>query len=86
MYRAQTLALLSRHKPELRRRFGGVRLALFGSRARDQARQDSDADVRLAFDGPADSARRFGLQCCLEDLLGCPVDLGTDRPGDRTVT
>ena len=53
----------------LQRRFGVVRLALFGSRARDHARQDSDADFLVAFDGPADSRRYFGLQFYLEDLL-----------------
>lgn len=40
MNRATTLALLSEHKPELQRRFGVVRLALFGSRARDRAREN----------------------------------------------
>ena len=67
-----TLALLSRHKPELQRRFGVVRPALFGPRAREQAREPSDADVPVAFDGPAHSVRYFGVQRCLEDRLGCP--------------
>ena len=87
MDRARTLALLRQHKPELERRFGVVRLALFGSRAREQARDDSDTDVLVAFDGPADSARYFGLQFYLEDLLGGPVDLVTEkalRPRLRT--
>ena len=79
MDRAQTLALLSQHNPEMQRRFGVVRLALFGSRAREQSRQDSDADLLVAFEGPADSARYFGLQFYLEDLLGCPVDLVTEH-------
>jgi predicted nucleotidyltransferase len=79
MDRARTLALLRQHKPELQRRFGVLRLVLFGSRARDQSRQGSDADVLVAFDGPADSARYFGLQFYLEDLLGCPVDLVTEK-------
>jgi predicted nucleotidyltransferase len=78
MDRDQTLALLRRHKPELARRFGVLRLALFGSVARDHARPDSDADVLVAFDGPADSKRYFGLQFYLEDLLGRPVDLVTE--------
>ena len=77
--RADTLALLTQHKPELRRRFGVLRLALFGSRARDHARDDSDADILVAFDGPASSARYFGLQFYLEDLLHCPVDLVTEN-------
>ena len=66
MDRFDTLALLSRHKPELQRKFGVVRLALFGSRAREQAREDSDADVLVAFDGPAHSVRYFGMQFYLE--------------------
>lgn len=79
MNRTALLALLAQHKPELERRFGVVRLALFGSRAREQARTDSDADVLIAFDGPASSERYFGVQFYLEDLLGCPVDLVTDK-------
>ena len=79
MDRTETLALLSQHKPELQRRFGVLRLALFGSRARGQCRPDSDADLLVAFDGPADSARYFGVQFYLEDLLGCPVDLVTEK-------
>jgi predicted nucleotidyltransferase len=77
--RAATLALLAQHKPELQRRFGVVRLALFGSRARDSGRADSDVDVLVEFDGPASSARFFGVQFYLEDLLGCAVDLVTDK-------
>ena len=79
MDRADILALLRRHKPELQRRFGVLRLALFGSRAREEAREDSDTDVLVSFDGPASSARYFGVQFYLEDVLGCPVDLVTDK-------
>ncbi|GAC1356487.1 MAG: nucleotidyltransferase family protein [Variovorax sp.] len=79
MDRADTLALLKRHKPELQRRFGVLRLALFGSRVREESREDSDADVLVSFKGPASSACYFGVQFYLEDLLGCPVDLVTDK-------
>jgi predicted nucleotidyltransferase len=79
MNRADTIALLAQHKAELQARFGVVRLALFGSRAREQAREDSDADVLVAFDGPASSAQYFGVQFFLEDLLGCKVDLVTEK-------
>ncbi len=75
MDRAAIVALLTRHKAELQRRFGVVDIALFGSRARD----DSDADILVAFDGPASSERYFGVQFYLEDLLGCPVDLVTQN-------
>jgi len=52
---------------------------LFGSTARDTARVDSDIDVLVSFDGPATSERYFGVQFFLEDLLGRPVDLVTDK-------
>jgi uncharacterized protein len=79
MNRTQALQLLALHKTELVRRFGVTDLALFGSTVRDTARPDSDVDVLIAFDGPATSARYFGVQFYLEDLLGCPVDLVTDK-------
>jgi uncharacterized protein len=60
--REQTLQLLAANKPELVRRFGITRLALFGSTARGTARADSDVDVLVAFDGPATSDRYFGVQ------------------------
>lgn len=79
MTRDKTLATLSREKPFLARQYGVIRLALFGSTARDEASADSDIDVVVAFDGPATSARYFGVQFHLEDTLGCPVDLVTER-------
>ena len=79
MNRAEILALLSQHKPEMQRRFGVRSLALFGSRAREQSHANSDIDMLVEFDGPASSARYFGLQFFLEDLLGSPVDLVTKQ-------
>ena len=79
MRRQRVLELLSRSKPRLQARFGVTRLALFGSTARDTAASDSDVDVLVAFDGPATSKRYFGVQFYLEDLLGCPVDLVTEK-------
>jgi len=77
--RSQVLSLLAQHKQELARRFGVTNLALFGSTARNAARPDSDVDVLVTFDGPSTSARYFGTQFYLEDILGCPVDLVTDK-------
>lgn len=79
MNRNTTLQLLAQHKQELAQRFGVVRLALFGSVLRDSAKEGSDVDVLVAFDGPATSARYFGVQFYLEDLFGCPVDLVTEK-------
>lgn len=79
MNRQRVLKLLSRSKPELQARFGVIRLALFGSIARDTATSGSDVDILVAFDGPATSRRYFGVQFYLEDLFGCPVDLVTEN-------
>ncbi|MGR9117707.1 MAG: nucleotidyltransferase family protein [Gammaproteobacteria bacterium] len=79
MNRQRALELLSRSKPELLARFGVIRLSLFGSTARDTATSGSDVDVLADFDGPATSKRYFGVQFYLEDLLGCPVDLVTEK-------
>ena len=69
MDRDLALQKLTQSKPELHRRFGVVDLALFGSTLRGEARADSDVDVLVRFDGPATSARYFGVQFYLEDLL-----------------
>ena len=79
MRKDEVLKLLAQHKPELIRRFGITDLALFGSTVRDNARPDSDVDVLVSFDGPATAKRYFGVQFYLEDLLGCPIDLVTDK-------
>lgn len=79
MTRTQTLQLLAESKPDLAKRFGVTRLALFGSTVRDAARADSDIDILVAFEGPATSDRYFGVQFYLEDLLGRAVDLVTEK-------
>ncbi len=71
--------MLRQSKETLAVRYGVTELALFGSTARDAAGIDSDIDVLVAFDGPATSKRYFGVQFFLEDLLGNPVDLVTDK-------
>ena len=79
MNRDEVLNQLARNKPTLVARYGVDRLALFGSTVRDAARADSDIDILVSFNGPATSERYFGVQFFLEDLLGGPVDLVTDK-------
>jgi len=79
MDREQVLPLLAQHKPQLAHRYGVLRLALFGSTARDSASAESDIDILVAFDGPATSQRYFGVQFYLEDLLDRPVDVVTEK-------
>ena len=79
MNRAHVLEQLAKSKATLAAHYGVTDIALFGSTARDTARVDSDIDILVSFDGPATSVRYFGVQFFLEDLLGRPVDLVTDK-------
>jgi predicted nucleotidyltransferase len=79
MNRADVLEQLARSKPTLVARYGVTDIALFGSMVRDAARVDSDIDILVSFEGPATSERYFGVQFFLEDLLGRPIDLVTDK-------
>jgi len=79
MNRSQAIDLLRQNMAVLASRYAVTRLALFGSVARDAARDDSDVDILVAFDGPATSQRYFGVQFFLEDLLARPVDLVTEK-------
>ena len=79
MNRAVALQTLSEHKALIVKRFGVATLALFGSTARDAAVPGSDVDLLVSFIGPATSAQFFGVQFYLEDVLGCPVDLVTEK-------
>ena len=91
MKRDEVLHPLACNRPTLVARYGVERLALFGSTVRDAAQadidididsdsdSDSDSDILVSFSGPATSERYFGVQFFLEDLLGRPVDLVTDK-------
>lgn len=80
------LDLLTAEAPVLRSRYGVRSLAVFGSVARGDDREDSDVDVLVTFEGPATFDRFFDLKFHLEDLVGRRVDLGmpeTLRPALR---
>ncbi len=79
MNRQHALELLAQSKGDLQERYGVVRLALFGSTARNEAGAQSDIDILVGFDGPATSSKYFGALFYLEDLFQCPVDLVTEK-------
>lgn len=79
MNREAVVSALREHLPVLRERFGVRRLRLFGSVARGTAREGSDVDLLVDFGQPATPEALFGAQFYLEDLLGCAVDLVTER-------
>jgi predicted nucleotidyltransferase len=67
--------VLRRELPRLERQYRVSSLALFGSRARLQAKADSDLDVLVAFDRVPGLLRFIELEQDLSDLLGLKVDL-----------
>jgi predicted nucleotidyltransferase len=74
------LAILDRLKteaPALREKYRIQSLAVFGSMARGDDREESDVDILVTFEGKADFDRFMGLKLDLEDLFGRRVDLGT---------
>jgi hypothetical protein len=82
--RETALAILQSREAELKA-LGIVRLALFGSTARDGATPRSDADVIVTLtEGPRGFPhleRMDRIEALLEGLLGCPVDVLTDTAG-----
>ena len=79
MNRTQILRVLADRQQEIAARYGVKRLALFGSAARDELGVSSDVDVLVEFTGPATFGGYMDLKFYLEDLLGRPVDLVTDK-------
>jgi len=71
--RDEILQKLGQNRSELRR-LGALRLGLFGSFARGEARADSDVDLLVDLDHHGFD-RYMDLKLFLEDLLGRRVDL-----------
>ena len=76
MKRDEVIATLAAHREKLQE-LGVKSLNLFGSVARDEARLDSDIDFLVEFNRPCGLFQLLRVQYYLEDILGCPVDLGT---------
>jgi predicted nucleotidyltransferase len=76
MNRQDIIARLRKNETELRAR-GVVHAALFGSRARDDARPDSDTDIMIEID-PEAHVTLFdyvGLKDYIASLFDGPVDV-----------
>jgi predicted nucleotidyltransferase len=77
MRRAEAIDALRGYLPVVRRDFGVRRIALFGSTARDEARDDSDLDILVDFETGPTFLSFMGLKAFLEDHLGRKIDLVT---------
>jgi predicted nucleotidyltransferase len=79
MKRSDVLRILQEERQQLVDRYHISALSVFGSVARDEARQDSDVDILVEFSRPVGLFQFIELQQRLEALLGSRVDLGTPR-------
>ena len=78
MRRDEALRLLADGRERLKD-FPVKSLAIFGSVARDEAGEASDVDVLVEFerDKPVGLFTFIRLMHCLQEILGCKVDLTT---------
>jgi predicted nucleotidyltransferase len=76
MTKTELLTTLLNVKDELEEQFGIVKIALFGSYARDEANNDSDVDIAIMQIEKKDYFTRVEAKYYLEKLLGKRVDIG----------
>ncbi len=74
----EILRLLEDAKPELARRFGVRRLAIFGSYARGEQREESDVDILVEVD-PSIGLGFIDLAESIESLLGLRSEVVSRR-------
>ena len=78
-----TLRMLQEEKRDavldLARRYGAANVRVFGSVARDEATQESDVDLLVEWEPGRSLLDHAGLVLDLQDLLGAPVEVGTER-------
>jgi predicted nucleotidyltransferase len=74
--RDDIVKFLQMHKEELKQRFGVESLGLYGSYARDEAREDSNIDIAIELASGSKSLSNFtGVRNYLEEQLGKTVNL-----------
>jgi len=81
--REEVIEALRQARPQLAREFGVRRLALFGSYARGDQREDSDVDVLVEVD-PSIGLRFVDLAERIETLLGIRAEVVSRRAIPRS--
>lgn len=81
--REKVISTLQAELPYLQQHYGVTRLAVFGSIARNEAREDSDVDVLVELSHPL-GLEFVDLVYHLEEILKRPVDLTTFDAVNRT--
>jgi len=76
MTRSELLRRLADLKNELKQRYGIEEMALFGSYARGEAKEESDVDIVILKMKVKDISKRLGAKDFLEQQLNKKIDLG----------
>ncbi len=75
----EILEYLSSNKNELKRRYGVIKIGLFGSYARGEERDDSDIDLAIELERDKKNISNFfGFKREIERVFGKKVDLGIE--------
>ena len=78
-----TLRMLREEKRDavldVARRYGAANVRVFGSVARGEATPESDVDFLVEWEAGRSLLDHAGLVLDLQDLLGAPVEVGTER-------
>jgi uncharacterized protein len=80
--------LIEKHRSAILKiaaRHGAGNVRVFGSRARGDARKDSDVDLLVDIVGPRTPWWPGGLMADLEQLLGHPIDVATVKELDALI-
>jgi len=78
MTKNEILTFLRDKKEFLVENYGVISIGLFGSYARDEAREDSDIDIAVEIKRENKVDNYFGLLHYLEDTLHKKIDLGIE--------
>ena len=81
----EIIGFLKKNKPKLKKEFGVVKIALFGSYARGEQKVSSDIDILIELKSH-DFRKRMKVKHFLEDSFGKKIDIGyfdSLRPGIR---
>ncbi len=76
MTKSELLTKLSGLKTELKEQFGIEKIALFGSYARDEAKEDSDIDIVILKMKEKNFSKRVQAKEFLEKKLHKKIDIG----------
>lgn len=72
----EVLAIIEKHREQLQT-MGVKSLDLFGSVARNEAREDSDVDFFVEFNREVGLFELIKVKLYLQDIIGRSVDIGT---------